>query len=299
MKFGAIDIGSNAVRLIFINVIQTENGPVFIKDAMYRVALRLGEESFQYGFFTKKKMQQIVTTMQAYQHLINVHQPVSIMACATSAMRDASNNKEVVALVKAKTGINIEVISGQKEASLVLHNHVEKFGLNENKNYLYIDVGGGSTELVLISRGKTITKKSFNIGTIRLNVEDVKTKDWNNLQNWLKSIKKEYNKIKGIGVGGNINAVLNTFTNAIEKKVSYETVKSSYKTLSKMSQEEKMATYNFKPDRADVIVPALQIFKFIMKELNIKNLIVPKVGLGDGMVHLLYDDYKKNRKHNK
>lgn len=296
MKFGAIDIGSNAVRLIFINVVQTENGPVFIKDAMYRVALRLGEESFQYGFFTKKKIQQIVETMQGFQHLINVHQPVKVMACATSAMRDASNSKDVVALTKAKTGIDIEVISGQKEASLVLNNHVENFGLKESKNYLYIDVGGGSTELVLLSEGKTINKKSFNIGTIRLSVEDVDGKNWKALDKWLDSVKKDYHKIKGIGVGGNINAVLNTFTNAIEKKVTYKDVKATLALLEKMTITERMIAYNFKPDRADVIVPALFIYKYIMKKLSMKSMIVPKVGLGDGMVRVMYDELKKAKK---
>ena len=211
MKFAAIDIGSNAVRLIFTNVYETETGAQFVKDAMYRVALRLGEEVFLNGKISKKKDAEMLSTMKAFKHLIDIHQPVQIMACATSAMRDAKNAKEIVQKIYKKTGIDIKIISGQKEAELILSNHVERFSLDENKNYLYIDVGGGSTELILISEGKLVDKWSFNIGTLRMTLNKVKPKHWQDLDTWIDHFKEKYQPLYGIGSGGNINTIQKQF----------------------------------------------------------------------------------------
>lgn len=293
MKFAAIDIGSNAVRLIFINVYQTKKGVQYVKDAMYRVALRLGEESFNLGCFSKIKTEEIISTMKAFKHLINVHQPIQVMACATSAMRDASNSKDIVEKVYKKTGIKIDIISGQREAELVLSNHVEVLDMQKHTNYLYIDVGGGSTELVLLSNGKTIDKESFNIGTLRMNLGKVKPKQWEKLNEFLNSINSRYKNIQGIGVGGNINTIQKIYASK-NGVVSQQHLKNAIKEMELLNTEERIIKYNFKPDRADVIIPASKIFLYVMEQGNIASLLVPKVGLGDGMVHYMYEKYKTN-----
>jgi exopolyphosphatase/guanosine-5'-triphosphate,3'-diphosphate pyrophosphatase len=293
MKFAAIDIGSNAVRLIFVNVYKTPNGVQFVKDAMYRVALRLGEEAFKYGEFSEQKVKDILSTMKAYKHLIAVHQPVQVMACATSAMRDAKNAREIVEKVSKKTGIKIEVISGDKEAEFVLSNHVESLDLKHHNNYLYIDVGGGSTELVLLSKGKTIAKQSFNIGTLRMSMGNVKKTEWKAMQTWLTSISLKYKQIQGIGVGGNINTIQKHFSKSKSILVHKQDIQNTLDKLEHLSIEQRIIDYGLRPDRADVIVPAAKIFDFVMQHVNINTLMVPKVGLGDGMIHFMYENYKK------
>ncbi|HMV03701.1 MAG TPA: exopolyphosphatase [Chitinophagales bacterium] len=287
MKYAAIDIGSNAVRLIFTNVYHTPEGKQYIKDAMYRVALRLGEESFTRGSFSKSKIEDMLSTMKAFKNLIDVHKPRKVMACATSAMRDASNSQEIVDLVHKKTGIQIEIISGQREAEFVLSNHVELYDFKEHTNYLYIDVGGGSTEIILLSGGKTIAKRSFDIGTLRMCMGKVKDKQWEKLENWLLEINSTYSNIQGIGVGGNINSIQKLFANSKKTIATKHTIETTIHKLEKLSIEERIIQYQLKPDRADVIVPAAKIFNFIMEKATIENLIVPKVGLGDGMIHYM------------
>ncbi|MFN8238738.1 MAG: exopolyphosphatase [Chitinophagales bacterium] len=296
MKFAAIDIGSNAVRLIFINVYETPAGPQFIKDAMYRVALRLGEEAFLKGKISKLKETEMLSTMKAFKHLIDIHKPVQIMACATSAMRDAKNAKEIVQKIYKKTGIRIQIISGQKEAELILSNHVEKFQLESDKNYLYIDVGGGSTELILLSKGKLVDKWSFNIGTLRMTLGKVKEKHWKELDVWVDHFKGKYQPLYGIGSGGNINTIQKHFVKRKEQDVHFDDLALTLKSLEKLSVDERILKYGFRPDRADVIVPAAKIFMHIMDRLNIDTLFVPKVGLGDGMIHEMYDKMVKSKK---
>lgn len=299
MKFAAIDIGSNAVRLIFINVYETPSGPQFVKDAMYRVALRLGEESFLKGKISKEKESEMLSTMKAFKHLIDIHKPVQIMACATSAMRDAKNAKEIVAKIYKKTGINIKIITGQKEAELILSNHVEKFQLDENKNYLYIDVGGGSTELILLSKGKLVDKWSFNIGTLRMALNKVKPKHWKELDVWVDHFKGKYQPLLGIGSGGNINTIQKHFVKGKNSEVHLDDLQKAFNILNSMTLDERILQYGFRPDRADVIVPATQIFMHIMKRLKMDTLFVPKVGLGDGMIHEMYNSLSKKKKSKK
>ncbi len=296
MKFAAIDIGSNAVRLIFINVYETPTGPQFVKDAMYRVALRLGEEAFLKGKISAKKEEELLSTMKAFKHLIDVHKPVQIMACATSAMRDAKNAKEIVTKIFKKTGIDIKIITGQKEAELILSNHVETFQLDVAKNYLYIDVGGGSTELILLSKGKLVDKWSFNIGTLRMTLGKVKEKHWKELDVWVDHFKGKYTPLLGIGSGGNINTIQKHFVKRKEQEVYFSDLQKTFDALNGMTLDERILKYGFRPDRADVIVPAAQIFMHIMKRLNIETLHVPKVGLGDGMIHEMYEKMTKGKK---
>ena len=296
MKFAAIDIGSNAVRLLFSNVFEINNRTSFKKSALIRVPIRLGADVFTTGEISTHNAKRLLKTMFAFKNLIDVHKPVEIMACATSAMRDAKNSKEIVAKILKKTGINIKIISGQKEAELILSNHVEKFQVDENKNYLYIDVGGGSTELILLSKGKLVDKWSFNIGTLRMTLDKVKPKHWKELDVWLAHFKGKYTPLFGIGSGGNINTIQKHFVKRKEQEVHYSDLQKTFDALNKMSIDERILKYGFRPDRADVIVPASQIFMHIMKRLNIDTLYVPKVGLGDGMIHEMYEKMTKGKK---
>lgn len=290
MKLAAIDIGSNAVRLLFINVYDTPEGPQFVKDAMYRVPLRLGDEVFQKGKLPKEKTKELIYTMQAFKKLMKVHQPVAYMACATSAMRDASNAEAVLDKVKKKSGIRITVITGQEEAEMIFSNHVEKLSTDPNSNYLYIDVGGGSTELVLMSGGKQIDKYSFNIGTLRLKHGQIKAHDWALLDKWLLQYKGKFSPLFGIGSGGNINTMIKYFGKSKKPELELSVIEETYKKLKDLSVEERILKYNMKPDRADVIVPAAEIFLRIMQQLGIDRIMIPKVGLADGMVHQMYEE---------
>lgn len=218
------------------------------------------------------------------------------MACATSAMRDAKNSKEIVQKIYKKTGIQIQIISGQKEAELILSNHVEKFQLESDKNYLYIDVGGGSTELILLSKGKLVDKWSFNIGTLRMTLGKVKEKHWKELDVWVDHFKGKYQPLYGIGSGGNINTIQKHFVKRKEQDVHFDDLELTLKSLEKLTIDERILKYGFRPDRADVIVPAVKIFMHIMARLNIDTLYVPKVGLGDGMIHEMYDKMAKSKK---
>jgi len=294
MKLAAIDIGSNAVRLLFINVIDSAEGPQYIKDSMYRVPLRLGEEVFRKGKLPKKKMKDLVHTMVAFQMLMKVHKPEAYMACATSAMRDAQNAKEAIKRVKEKANIHIDVITGEEEAEMIFSNHVEKMSLKPYNNYLYIDVGGGSTEVILISNGEMIDKWSFNIGTLRLKHGLVNDSDWKQMDEWLRGFKGKYKNIIAIGSGGNINNILKYFSAEKSPEIDIAIVRDAKDKLDKLSVEERMVQYNLKPDRADVITYAAQIYLHIADYLHINRMMIPKVGLADGMIHVMYEKIRRD-----
>lgn len=289
MKLAAIDIGSNAVRLLFINVYETPEGPKYVKDAMYRVPLRLGEEVFKKGKLSKKKVKDFVYTMQAFKKLMKVHDPVAYMACATSAMREASNAEEIIQKIKKKSDIKITVISGQEEADILFSNHVEQFQPDPNLNYMYIDVGGGSTELILICKGEKIDRRSFDIGTLRLRDGKVDDKVWLDMEYWLLALRDKYAPLKAVGTGGNINTIQKYFNKTKSAELSLQVIQDTYEKLNVLSLEEKILQFSLKPDRADVIVPAAQIFIKVMTILNIESVIIPKVGLADGMIHQMFE----------
>ena len=296
MKFAAIDIGSNAVRLLFVSVIETATGPHFVKESMIRIPLRLGEEAFLAGKLSKEKLKKLLQTMQAFQKLMKVQEVDMYKACATSAMRDASNARKAIEMVYKKTGIDIEIISGQREAELIFSNHAENFTKDPDKNFLYIDVGGGSTELVLISKGKLVDKWSFNIGTLRLKHNKIKESHWLEMDAWLQKHTAKYSPLYGIGSGGNINSVIKYFGKSNSKEVDRDTLLKTYNTLSKKSPEQISIDYGLRTDRADVMVPALEIFKRIMEVTNMPSVLVPKLGLPDGMVHEMYERSLKRKK---
>jgi exopolyphosphatase/guanosine-5'-triphosphate,3'-diphosphate pyrophosphatase len=292
LKLAAIDIGSNAARLLITEVTEKDNGsPLFNKINLVRVPLRLGIDVFEQGFISKDKANKLVETIKAYKHLISIYEVKHLKACATSAMRDASNAGEILKQVKDTTGINIRIISGSEEASYIYENHIAE-NLDSDHSYLYIDVGGGSTELTFFAKEKLVFKESFNIGTIRLLKQKVKDEQWESMKNYIKQNTKNFNDIIAIGSGGNINKVFSLSKKKEGKPLHLDLLKDYLKELSSVSLQERMELYKLREDRADVIVPALQIYVNVMRWANVEEIYVPKIGLADGLIHLLYDEVK-------
>ena len=289
MKLAAIDIGSNAARLLISEVTkQPKQDPVFNKVNLVRVPLRLGFDVFETGEISKPKVKMLMQTLKAYQHLLEAYQIKHVYACATSAMRDARNSKDIIRKVKLETGIEIKVISGQEEASFIYENHVAE-NLDTDHSYLYIDVGGGSTELTFFANGALVAKESFNIGTIRLLKNQIKEKTWDDMKDYVKKNIKSALPSIAIGSGGNITKILSMSKTKEGKPLALDLLKDYYKELSSVSLEDRMHLFGLKEDRADVIVPALLIYIQVMKWANIDAIYVPKIGLVDGLIHHLYD----------
>ncbi len=292
MILAAIDIGSNAARLLITEVVIDEKGfTQFNKLNLIRVPLRLGFDVFDTGSISKQKRAMMMQTMKAFQHLINAYEVKHTIACATSAMRDAKNATDIIRKVKLETGIKIEIISGDFEAQIVYENHfAEK--LDNEHSYLYIDVGGGSTEISFFTTGLLIFKKSFNIGTIRLLKNMVTTEEWDELKETIRLFTKNQKEVIAIGSGGNINKVFSLSKRKEDKPLSLEALRDYYKELSAVGVEERMIKYNLRQDRADVIVPALEIYTNVMRWADAAEIYVPKIGLADGLVKHLWDEVK-------
>ncbi|MBY0482058.1 MAG: exopolyphosphatase [Chitinophagaceae bacterium] len=290
MRLAAIDIGSNAARLLIADVSIDKIGkPIFNKLNLVRVPLRLGFDVFDKGEISKEKRGMILQTMKAYNHLINAYGVSHTIACATSAMRDARNSEDILRKIKMETGLDIAVISGDFEASLIYENHVAE-QMDTDHSYLYIDVGGGSTELTFFAEGKLVFKESFNIGTIRLLKEMVTDYKWNELKDFIKLKTKGYKKIIAIGTGGNINKVFSLSKKKDGKPLSLDLLKDYYKEISSVSLEDRINFYKLREDRADVLVPALQIYINVMRWSDADEIYVPKIGLVDGLIQHLYGD---------
>ncbi|TAD85807.1 MAG: exopolyphosphatase [Bacteroidetes bacterium] len=292
MRLAAIDIGSNAARLLISEVVLDGPGrPIFNKVNLIRVPLRLGFDVFEHGEIPKAKIGMILQTMKAYRHLMNAYgvELTHLKACATSAMRDASNAEEIIRKVKMETGIDIEVISGGDEAAYIQESHVAET-MDSQNSYLYIDVGGGSTELTLYSRGKMLFKNSFNIGTIRLLKNSVTDAAWDELKDYIKKNIKDLGKVVAIGSGGNINKIFSLSKKKDGKPVPLELLRDYHKELTAVSMEDRINKYKLREDRADVIVPALLIYINIMRWAEADEIYVPKIGLADGLIqHLWYE----------
>ncbi len=292
MKLAAIDIGSNACRLLIDDVIAVVNDKTdFIKLAFVRVPLRLGFDVFETGRIGDIKIEKFLKTIESYRLLLDVYEVKHLKACATSAMRDASNAKEILQLVKEKTGISIDVISGQDEAKYIYENHVAE-NLNSQESYLYIDVGGGSTELTFFSDGKLICKESFDIGTIRLLKKQVTENIWNEMKNFILTKTKGYHHVTCIGSGGNINKIFSLSKRKEGRPLNVEMLRNYYSEFSSITLQQRMSLYNMREDRADVIVPALLVFINVMRWAETEEIYVPKIGLADGLIHILYDEVK-------
>lgn len=291
MRLAAIDIGSNAARLLITEVVEKSGSkPEFNKLNLVRVPLRLGFDVFDKKEISEDRVQMVLKTLRAYKCLLDVYDVKHVKACATSAMRDASNSKQILEQVKKETGIEIEVITGDAEASYIYENHVAE-NLGSDSSYLYIDVGGGSTELTFFGDGKLIFKKSFNIGTIRLLKNQVDEFIWDDMRDFIqRKIKMNRGQIIAIGSGGNINKVFSMSKKKDGKPLSLDLLKDYFKEFSSVSVEERMKLYKLREDRADVIVPALSIYVNVMKWADIKDIYVPKIGLADGLVQHLYEE---------
>jgi exopolyphosphatase/guanosine-5'-triphosphate,3'-diphosphate pyrophosphatase len=288
VRLAAIDIGSNAARLLIAETTQDKDGkPQFNKLNLVRVPLRLGFDVFEKGEISKEKRGMVLQTMKAYGHLINAYGVKNVIACATSAMRDAANSADLIRKIKLETGLEIEIISGDLEASIIYENHVAE-NMDTDHSYLYIDVGGGSTELTFFSDGKLIFKQSFNIGTIRLIKDMVDDDKWNEMKDFIKAKTKGYKKIVAIGTGGNINKVFSLSKKKDGKPLDISLLKDYLKEISSFSLEDRMNIYKLREDRADVIVPALQIYINVMRWADADEIYVPKIGLADGLIQHLY-----------
>jgi len=292
LRLAAIDIGSNAARLLISDVVRNSEGkPDFNKLNLLRVPLRLGFDVFEKREISAEKTHMILQTIKAYKCLIDVYDVKYVKACATSAMRDAVNGPAIIARVKQETGIDIKIISGDEEAAVIYENHVAE-NMDKDHSYLYIDVGGGSTELTFFSQNQLVFKHSFNIGTIRLLKNQVTENHWDEMKNCIREKTRGHKQVVAIGTGGNINKVFSMSKKKDGKPLPLELLKDYYKELGNYSLYARMRTYNLREDRADVILPAIQIYINVMRWASIEEIFVPKIGLADGLLHTLYEEVR-------
>ncbi|MBP9793751.1 MAG: rod shape-determining protein [Flavobacterium sp.] len=289
-KYAAIDIGSNAMRLLIMNIVEQEGtAPQFNKSALFRVPIRLGQDAFTVGEITEENIDRMVDAMKAYKLLMGVYKVERYMACATSAMREAYNGKEVTDIIKKKADIKIEIIDGKKEAAIIASSDLHQF-IKTEQTYLYVDVGGGSTEFSLFSEGKMVASKSFKNGTVRLLNDMVNEVVWQEIEKWIKTNTEDYENITLIGSGGNINKIFKLSGKLQDKPLSYMYLNAQYQYLNSLSYEQRIAELALNTDRADVIIHALSIYLKAMKWSGANKIYVPKIGLSDGIVKAMYFD---------
>ena len=291
-KYAAIDIGSNAIRVLISNVIETKEGVHFQKNALVRAPIRLGEDSFTLGEISKKSLKRMVNAMKAFKLLMKVHHVSHYQAFATSALREANNSGDVVEQVKKKTGIKIEIIDGRKEAEIISNSKISDF-LNTQKTFLFVDVGGGSTEFTFINEGRRVCSKSFKIGTVRLINNLVDDRVWEAIRNWIIKNSKPYSKITLMGSGGNINKLFKLSNIKEGKPLSMIKLNQIFLELESLSYEERIVKFELNPDRADVIIPAARIYLKALEWSGGQKIYVPKFGLSDGMIKYMHKNKPK------
>ncbi|CAA0150706.1 Exopolyphosphatase [Tenacibaculum maritimum] len=289
-KYAAIDIGSNAIRLLVSNVIVEKNRePQFKKSSLVRVPIRLGADVFVSGKISEANITRMISAIQAFKLLMDVHGVERYKACATSAMREAKNGKEVAHQISKETAIDIDIINGKKEAAIISSTDLSEL-IQSEASYLYVDVGGGSTEFTVFSKGKIINSKSFKMGTVRL-INNKKAENkamFKEVEKWIKENTKDLKRISLIGSGGNINKIFKMSGRTIGKPISYIYLNAQYQFLKQMSYKERISELSLNPDRADVIVPATKIYLSAMKWSGARKIFVPKIGLSDGIIKSLY-----------
>jgi len=287
-KYAAIDIGSNAVRLLISSIVEQKGQPVkFKKTSLVRVPIRLGTDVFLNGEISEDNKKRMLDTMTAFKLLMKSHKIVKYKACATSAMREADNGKEMVQLILKETKIKIDIINGEEEAAIIAATDLHSY-IKEDKTYLYVDVGGGSTEFSIFHLGKTVASKSFKIGTVRLLNDIVKKTTWIELEEWIKQQTHKYDTIDLIGSGGNINKIFKISGKSMGKPLTYFYLTTYYNKLQSYSYEERITELDLNHDRADVIIPATRIYLSAMKWSGAKDIYVPKIGLSDGIIKSMY-----------
>ena len=292
VRYAAIDIGSNAVRLLLCNAVEEHGETHFKKSELVRMPLRLGEDVFQSGRILSRRSQDFMKTMRAFKLLIDVFNPVAYRACATASLREATNGEELIRNIRKDCGLKIEIISGKTEAELIYANHIEEH-LDHNTSYMYIDVGGGSTEITLFDRGRCVVSQSFNIGTLRWLNGQVSKETWDEFKGWVRLVSENHHPLTAIGSGGNINKIYK-MSGRKDKPLPFLKLKEMYDEMKVHSVDDRMEIWGLSPDRADVIVPAAKIFLGIMKAGDIHEIIVPQIGLSDGIVHQLHEQYKES-----
>lgn len=289
-KYAAIDIGSNAIRLLIANIIiEKDKEPQFKKSSLVRVPIRLGADVFVSGSISSENRDRMIDAMKAFKLLMKINGVEKYKACATSAMREAINGKKIAEKIHAKTGIEIDIIDGKKEADIIFSTDLNEL-TESDTSFMYVDVGGGSTEFTLFSKGEIITSKSFKMGTVRL-LNNKKSENkiiFKEVQKWIQENTKNIKKISLIGSGGNINRVFKMSGRSVGKPISYIYLNAQYQFLKKMSFKERISELSLNPDRADVIVPATKIYLSAMKWSGARTIYVPKVGLADGIIKNLF-----------
>ncbi|MBZ9786191.1 exopolyphosphatase [Psychroflexus sp. CAK57W] len=291
-KFAAIDIGSNAVRLLISTITEPDNKPVtFKKTSLVRVPIRLGQDVFTTSYISDESLERMVDTMKAFSLLMKSHKIEAYRACATSAMRDARNGQAVAEKIASDCKIDIDIIDGTDEASIIAATDLHSL-VDNNKTYLYVDVGGGSTEFTLFSNGKTIESKSFKLGTVRILNNTISEDVWTEAEHWIKSVTKPYSRIEMVGSGGNINNIFKSSHKKLGKPLSFFYLSSYYQLLNSLTYEERISELSLNEDRADVIIPATKIYLSAMKWSRSKSVHVPKIGLVDGIIKSLYQNSK-------
>jgi len=288
LRYAAIDIGSNAVRLLIADIIENNGSVSFKKNTLIRVPLRLGDDAFLNQYISDKKANDLVKTMHAFRNLMDVYKVGDYRAYATSAMREAKNGESVVKQVREMANIDLQIIQGQKEAKIIYASHAEE-NIDRSKNYLYIDVGGGSTELSLFSAGELMASKSFNIGTIRILDNQDKDETWDEMREFIREHTRQFKSLLGIGTGGNINKLYKLAEEKDKAPLTFTKLKSIYNYLSSFSLKDRINVLGLNQDRADVIIPACDIYMAVMKWAGIKSIYVPSVGMVDGIIQRLID----------
>lgn len=287
-KYAAIDIGSNAMRLLISNVVEQDDKETqFNKSALIRVPIRLGQDAFTVGEISQENIDRMVDAMEAFRLLMKVYKVEKYKACATSAMREAYNGKEVVEIIKEKSQIDIDIIDGKIEASIIASSDLHGL-LSTDKTYLYVDVGGGSTEFSIFSNGKMLQSKSFKNGTVRLLNNMVNDVVWHEIEKWIKTNTEDFENITLIGSGGNINKLFKMSGKQQDKPLSYMYLNAQYQHLNSLTYEQRIAELGLNTDRADVIIPATRIYLNAMKWSGARHIYVPKIGLSDGIVKAMY-----------
>ena len=287
-KYAAIDIGSNAMRLLIANIVEQDGKETqFSKSSLVRVPIRLGQDAFTVGAISEENIDRMCDAMKAFSLLMKVHKVEQYKAFATSAMREAYNGKEVTEIIKKKAGVKIEIIDGKQEAAIIASTDLHHL-LKTDQTYLFVDVGGGSTEFTLFSNGKMIASRSFKAGTVRLLNDMVHEVVWDEIEKWIRTNTAEYDEVTLIGSGGNINKLFKMSGKAQEKPLSYIYINSQYAFLNSLTYEQRITELGLNSDRADVILHATRIYLNAMKWSGARNIYVPKIGLADGIVKAMY-----------
>ena len=287
-KYAAIDIGSNAMRLLIANIVEQDDKETqFNKSSLVRVPIRLGQDAFTVGAISEENIDRMCDAMKAFNLLMKVHKVEHYKAFATSAMREAYNGKEVTEIIKKKTGIKIEIIDGKKEAAIIASSDLHSL-IKTDKTYLFVDVGGGSTEFTLFSDSKMIVSRSFKAGTVRLLNDMVHDVVWDEIEKWIRTNTQEYDEVTLIGSGGNINKLFKMSGKSQDKPLSYIYMNSQYAFLNSLTYEQRISELGLNSDRADVIIPATRIYLNAMKWSGARTIYVPKIGLADGIVKAMY-----------